>query len=251
MDEVENQVVEAEVTPAETSPQEVATETIQESDKEKDFRALRQSKKEVERRALDAERTVQMQKEMMGQLLQQVQQSQPQPVDELDSIDPNDYLQKDKVQKLVKKEIKNVDKLVEEKVNKILEEREKASFAQRLRAQYKDFDDVVNPETMDLFEQQEPELASTIAKSTDPYSIALQTYKYIKTSGLLDKVPNHRRAQEVEKKLEKNSKTVQSPQVFDKRPMAQVFQMTEQDKKNLREEMYKYANMASGVPEQR
>ena len=249
MDEVENQVVEAEITPAETSPQEESTDTAKLDEKEKDFRALRQSKKEAERKAYEAERTIQMQKEMMAQLLQQVQKNQPQAVDELDSIPQEDFLQKGKVEKLVDKKIQKVDQLVEEKVNRILAEREKAAFAERLRAKYNDFDDVVNPETMDLFEQQEPELARSIAQNGDPYSMALQTYKYIKTMGLLDKVPNHRRAQEVEKKLEKNSKTVQSPQVFDKRPMAQVFQMTEQDKKNLREEMYKYAAMAGGVPE--
>jgi hypothetical protein len=59
-------------------------------------------------------------------------------------------------------------------------------------------------------------------------------------------VPTNRRAKEVEKKIEENSKTVQTPQAFEKRPMAQAFKMTESELAVLYKEMTHYANMAGG-----
>ncbi len=73
-----------------------------------------------------------------------------------------------------------------------------------MRRQYPDFSDVVNPDTLALFEEQEPELAATIADSKDPYKMGIQSYKYIKALGLVSKAPEARHAKEVDKKLEKN-----------------------------------------------
>ena len=56
-----------------------------------------------------------------------------------------------------------------------------------------------------------------------------------------DKVPSARRAKEVEKKLEQNAKTVQTPQAYDKRPMAQAFQMSKAEMANIYKEMMGYA----------
>ena len=56
-----------------------------------------------------------------------------------------------------------------------------------------------------------------------------------------------RHAKEVEKKIEKNEKTVQSPQAYNKRPMAQAFSMTNMsdgEKTKLYEEMMGYASQA-------
>ena len=251
MDEVENQMAVEEIAPPETSPQEVSTDRAVDNGKEENLRALRNGKKEAERKAHELERQLQIQREMFSAVLQQSQAQVRQEPDELDSISSEDYISKGKVEKLVDKKVKNVDQMVEEKVQKVLAERERSLFAERLRSKYADFDDVVNPDTLDLFEQQEPELAGIVAKNTDPYGMALQTYKYIKTMGILEKVPNQRRANEVEKKLEKNSKSVQTPQAFEKRPMAQVFQYTDQQLKELNQEMNRYAAMAGGVPELR
>jgi len=85
-----------------------------------------------------------------------------------------------------------------------------------------------------------------IAESKDPYKIALQSYKYIKATGLAHKVPASRRAKEVDKKIEQNAKTIQTPQAFDKRPMAQAFKQTEAEKSQTYNEMMHYANQAGG-----
>ena len=113
-----------------------------------------------------------------------------------------------------------------------------------LKAKYTDFDDVVNPETIAILEEQEPELAQTIIDLKDPYKIGMQTYKYIKALNIVDSVPQARRSKEVGKKIEENKKTVQSPQAFDKRPMAQAFKLTETEKTKLYEEMMSCASQA-------
>ncbi len=112
-----------------------------------------------------------------------------------------------------------------------------------MKNKFSDFEDVVNPETLELLEQQDPELAKSIADVGDPYKIGLQTYKYIKSMGLAEKVPGSRRSKEVEKKIEQNQKTVQSPQAFDKRPMAQTFKLTEAMKNELYKEMVEAARL--------
>ena len=56
-------------------------------------------------------------------------------------------------------------------------------FMDRLNRQYSDFSEVVNPETLSILEEKEPELAATIADLKDPYKIGVQSYKYIKAMG--------------------------------------------------------------------
>ncbi len=117
-----------------------------------------------------------------------------------------------------------------------------------LKREFTDFDDVVNPDTLQLLDETYPRLAQTIAKNKDPYDAALLAYETIKAKGLIDKVPGVRRAKEVEKRLEQNKKTVQTPQAFEKRPMAQAFRTpeTKQEKEALFKEMMGYASQSGG-----
>ena len=246
MDEVPNEMVVEEITTPETSPQENTPpqETQVEDRQDKNWREMRRINTELERKA-------RAQEELIASLIKQampVQQGQREIPDELDSIPDGDYIPKGQVQKLMEKEARKADKRAEETVQRILEEREKANFHKRLKEEFSDFDDVVTAETLEMLEQQHPKLAKTIADLKDPYAMGYQTYEFIKAKGLVDKTPNHRRAKEVEKKIEQNAKTVQSPQAFDKRPMAQTFQMTEKQKQDLWKEMNSFAQMADGVP---
>ena len=77
--------------------------------------------------------------------------------------------------------------------------------------------------------------------------MGLQSYKYIKALGIVEKLPESRHKKEVVQKLEKNAKAVQSPTAYDKRPMAQAFKATQADSKKLYEEMMFYAGQASGL----
>jgi len=54
---------------------------------------------------------------------------------------------------------------------------------------------------------------------------------------------------DINEAIEQGEKAVTSPMAFDKRPIAQAFQLTDAMKKDLYREMHGYAAMASSVPE--
>jgi hypothetical protein len=207
---------------------------------ERNWRAVRERQKELERE-------LKMQREMNEKLLMLASQAAPKPqeVDEFDQIGDDEYISKGKVNSLVQKKASKIaEDIAQKKVEEALQKRDQLNFIDNLKRKYQDFNDVVNADTIALLEQHDPELAETIADLKDPYKMGVQSYKYIKALGLSEKVPEARRAKEVEKKLEKNAKTVQSPQAFEKRPMAQAFKMTDAEKTELYKEMMGYASQA-------
>lgn len=176
-----------------------------------------------------------------------------QEIDEFDKIGDEEFIPLGKVKKLADKNnqkvLKNTEELVRQEVQKALQKQHQDQFMERLNRQYSDFAEIVNPETLSILEEKEPELAATIAESKDPYKIGVQSYKYIKAMGLSQKATESRREKEIDKAIEKQGKAVQSPMAFDKRPIAQAFKLTDAMKKDLYREMHGYAAMASSVPE--
>jgi hypothetical protein len=248
-EEVLNSVVQ-EVAPQETennhaeAQAEAPIQRTVEDSQDRNWKAVRERQKELERE-------LKRRDEMLENLLKaQIQNAPPKPqeVDELDSIGDDDYVPKAKSKRLVQKELDPLKKEIEELKAQINHQKQSDQIS-NLRRQYSDFDEVVNSETMALLEQQDPELAQTIVDLKDPYKIGIQTYKYIKAMNLQAKVPDSRRSKEIDQKLEKNAKTVQSPLANDKRPMAQAFKLTDAEKSKLQEEMMHYAAFASSVPE--
>lgn len=218
-------------------------ERAQESSQERNWKAVRERQRELERE-------LRMQREMNERLVQMMPQQAPkQEIDEFENVSDEEFIPKGKVKRLVERQKSHIVKETVAEVEKLLLQREQSQFLEKLKRLYSDFDDVVNPETLAMLENQKPELAQTIADLKDPYKIGVQSYEMIKALNLSAKTPEVRRAKEVDKKLEKNAKTVQSPQAYDKRPMAQAFRMTDAEKKQLYQEMHQYAAMASGVAE--
>lgn len=243
MDEVENSV-NLEVALQETTSHEQAETQTQdvhktESRQQENFRSLRERQRQLEFE-------LKTQREMNEKLLNMATQAtqKPQEVDEFDSMSDDEYIPKGKVKKLVSKEKDRIVKETVAEVEKMLHQREQSQFLDRLKRQYSDFNEVVNPETLSALEESDPELAQTISDLKDPYKIGLQSYKYIKAMNLSPKVDEMRRSKEIDKKLEKNAKTVQTPQAFDKRPLAQAFKMTDAEKNALYEEMMQAARGA-------
>ena len=215
-----------------------------EDPQDRNWKAIRERQKELER-------DLRKKDELLESVLKMQAQNappKPQEVDELDSIGDDDYVPKAKSKRLVQKELDPLKKEIEE-LKAQLNHQKQSDRINQLRRQYSDFDEVVNSETMALLEQQDPELAETIVELKDPYKIGMQTYKYVKAMNLQKKVPENRRAKEIDQKIEANNKTVQSPLSNEKRPMAQAFKMTEDLKSKLQEEMMHYAAFASSVPE--
>lgn len=232
--------------PEQSLQQEETSESTQYvNDNKENIRALRMGKKDAERRAQEAEKQLKMQQELFMQAMVNKPAAHENPsVDELDSVPDEDYIPKGQVKRLLQKERDHSRKIAQEEVQRLLNEREQSQFLSRLKGKYSDFESVVTSETIELLEQNHPELANTIAELKDPYKIGLQSYEFIKSMGLVNKVPDSRRSKEVDKKLEQNEKTVPSPMAYDKRPMAKTFELTEESKKGLYNEMMKYAGLA-------
>lgn len=203
--------------------------------------------KELRRKQREAEIRESAKDELIEKLLRSRnsdagQEKAPEP-DEFANIDPDDFLTRDQTDKRIDKK---AEAIAERKYQELRAREERSRFVERLESKYSDFQDVVNPDSIAIFEEKEPELASTIAELKDPYKMGLQTYHYLKRMNLSGEASNKRHAKEVEKKIEKNEKSVQSPQAYNKRPMAQAFRMTESEKTKLFEEMMGHAGRSGG-----
>lgn len=225
----------------EVAPQAEATDVQTEKPKpaedpqEKNWRVMRERQKELERE-------LRMQREINERLLQQPKVVPVAPPDELDSLPDDEYIPAGKVKQLVKKTAAQV---AEDVSQRVYHQQQELQWLDRLKKRFSDFEEVVNPETLSLLETQDPELAQEILDFKDnPYKMGVHSYRYIKALGLASQVPSERRKREIDKKIEKNEKTVQTPQAFDKRPMAQAFRLTDTEKKALYNEMMGYAQQA-------
>ena len=226
------------------------TQQVQEPVTNQHLKAMRLKNAELERE-LKQLREGQMQL-MQAQLASHAQPAR-QELDEFDRIGDEEFIPLGKVKKLAEKNsqkvLKNAEDLVKQEVAKALKQRDQDQFMDRLNRQYSDFSEVVNPETLSILEEKEPELAATIADLKDPYKIGVQSYKYIKAMGLSQSAKEARREKEIDKAITKSENAVQSPMAYDKRPIAQAFKLTDAMKKDLYREMHGYAAMASSVPE--
>jgi len=242
-DEVENSV-EVEVAPIETTEEHVEAEpqvnTQVDGRQEINFKAMRQRQKELE-----AENR---RKDEMIERLVSLTSSPKTSIAEEPEESEDEFATYGKAKKAASKVVAPFEKRLKDLESNIAVQKQMA-LMNDLRRKYPDFEDIVNNDSLSLLEEQEPELATSIAETKDPYKMAIQSYKYIKALKLVDEVPKARHAREVEKKIEKNAKTVQSPTSYDKRPMAQAFRLTEQDKNALYEEMNQFARMAGSAPE--
>lgn len=241
-DEVENSV-ETEVAPVETTEEHVAkpkVETHVEDRQDRNFKAMRQRQKELE---IENRRQAEMIEKLVS-LTASPKSAVPEEPEESE----DEFATYGKAKKAASKVVAPFEKRLQELENNIATQKQMA-LMNDLRRKFPDFEDIVNNDSLSLLEEKEPELATSIAETKDPYKMAIQSYKYIKALKLDSEVPKARHSREVEKKIEKNAKTVQSPTSYDKRPMAQAFRMTDQERNALYEEMNMFARMAGSAPE--
>lgn len=215
---------------------------VQETSQDRNWRAVNEHKRQLEKELRTQRELNEKLIALASQQIPQVQQQQER--DELDDLPDDEHLTKGQNKKLIHKEKKAIVQDVVQEVQKMLEKEKQSKFKENLQKKYSDFDEIVNPETLSLLEETEPELAETLGSMTDQYKMGNAAYKYIKALGIADKVPGVRRAKEIDKKIAKNDKTIQTPQAFDKRPLAQAFQLSDADKKNLYKEMMGFASRA-------
>lgn len=248
MEDVENKgsqpemAVEEIAAPETESAQEnLQSNVVQEDRNERNWRELNRSKEEWKRKA-------QMYEELLPKVMTQQPVSQPKIEEDLiQEIAKEDYVPGQKVAKALKNQKDEYTKQLEELKN-LLQQKTYSDSISELKREYPDLEDVVNPETLQIVKEKNPRLAKAW-QGLDDYSIYVQAYPYIKNE-ILKEVPNSRRVKEVEKKIEQNKKTVQSPAAYgDKRPLAQAFdyaRLTEAQKQDLQNEMHNYARLAGG-----
>lgn len=244
MDEQDLNSVEQEIAPQETEHNESQQDANQNAEsakrveeQERNWRAMRQRQREMELE-------LKQKNELLDRFLQTQKVQAPQEIAEPEEPD-EEYVPAGKVKGIAKRTVQPLEKKINDLEAKLAQHEQEKKLA-HLHKLYPDFDDVVNVETLEMLEKSKPGLAATIAK-LDPYDMGIQAYEFIKTFGLVEKLPENRRAKEVTQKIEKNAKSVQSPMAYDKRPMAQAFKSTQADKTRLYEEMMFYANKASGL----
>ena len=239
--DIENEVATQEVTDDSTQAEnEVQTPQVDEKaeEQERNWRAMRQRDKEKEIALKQKDDEIAAMRAVLAQV------AQPQkPVQEEEQIDLEEYSTYGGVQKVARKTVQPLEEKIAH-LEGLIKKQDEEKRIRDFRKQYPDFDDVVNVETLELLEKREPELANDIAQSTDPFMMGFRSYKTIKALGLQADVPTSRRVAEVDKKIEQNKKTVQSPQAYDKRPMAKAFKTTAADQKRLYEEMMGFASQA-------
>jgi len=218
-----------------------------EGDQEKNWKQLRKKADkadELEKKIYEYEKRMLAHEEVIKNILSQHKNISKEP-DEFENIASDDFLSYEQTRKLLQRDARNIAR---QEFEALESAREKNRFRERLKSKYSDFDLVVNDSTIKLFEQKEPELAATIAESQDPYKMGLQTYMYIKSMGLYDDNED-RHSKEVIDKIDKNKKSIQTPQAYDKRPMAQAFDfgnLSKSEKEKLYTEMMGYASLSSG-----
>src|SRR5690606_21738768 len=209
--ETQNSVVQEVAPQGEAQVKVNETQSVQEPVNNQHLKAMRLKNAELEKE-LKQLREAQMQ-------IMQAQLANSAPVrqepDEFDKIGDEEFIPLGKVKKLAEKNtqkvLKNAEDLVRQEVEKALKKQQDSQFMDRLNRQYSDFSEIVNPETLSILEEKEPELAATIAESKDPYKIGVQSYKYIKALGLSQSAKEVRREKEVDKAIAKSEKAVTSP----------------------------------------
>lgn len=254
MDEVENQGVSQDETQAQQEIAAPETESAQDHSTRAEaqavpnhaWAAMRKKNEELERKAA-------MQEELLRHLASgQMAQSQSQPEEDVyKELETEEYASGPKFAKALKKQEEKFARHLQEIERRYQSVQDSSVLADVKRA-HPDFDEIVNPDTLALLKEIDPRRATALENTADPYVREATRYDIIKARGLADQVPGAKRAKEIDKKIEQNKKVVQTPQVYDKRPMAKAFDYSRMDKKaqdDLQNEMNHYAKMAHGVPQ--
>ena len=252
---LEDQVQAESATPQAESDQEaVSAVSTSQSESKPDqqdkswVKKLRRDRDEAVRREQETARKAQIQEELIKQLVSNGRIAQPEAEEDIfQKVQKQEYVAGEDVAKLLKQQKDEFRRELDE-LKKHSAQQQMASMFTEIKREYSDFDEVVNPDTLALLDESDPSTAQARAEIKDPSKQARLAYKMIKANGLVEKVPDSRRAKEVEKKLEQNKKTVQAPQAYSPRPMAQAFRNpeTKKEKEALWAETLKFANMSGG-----
>jgi hypothetical protein len=148
------------------------------SNKEENFRRLREKAERAERerdQAMSLLRQQEQQRLYNEQLLNQ-QRNQPQEP----TVDPDDYAQVNYVNRMIENKTRQMETRQQEQEQKFYAQ----MVETRVKTQYRDFDEVVSAENIAMLRELEPAYASSLAANPDLFMKAEGAYKLIKQLGI-------------------------------------------------------------------
>ena len=159
-----------------SSEQEEAPLEQKRSDKEENFRALRQKTERIERERDDAIRLAQSLYNAQSQ-----RQAPPaqEPEEEEIRVNDSDFVEGthlNKVSKKIDQKIKNLESKLKEYERKT----EEYSIESRLKSKFPDFDAVVNEDNLKSLRNLDPDVADAILAAPDLYKQGVLAYKMVK-----------------------------------------------------------------------
>lgn len=186
---------------ADQEPAEATEQASGGSDKDYNFKRLREEKERLEKeREQDRQMMMALQQELMKR---QEAQAPAQPQEEEFQYSGDDWITYEQFDKLSAK------KAQEAAVKAVEEYRQKQSqkeLPERLRSRYNDFDDVVSESNIEKLKTLEPEIAKALSQIKDQESQAVAAYKYIKSL-----VPQSENNDASRKQMDKRSAMPKSP----------------------------------------
>jgi hypothetical protein len=164
-----------------TAPPETAEPPKMASDKARENFARLEAAKQVER---DARIRAEMEREMLQKQIDEMKQHQA----TKDEVDPlggvEDYVDKERLQQIRKKDKAAFQKEAEEIANRTYEARRKdedrRNFLPKLKSQFGDYDQVMTEQNIAELEQSSPAFVNSVLKISDDYERRLLTYEYLK-----------------------------------------------------------------------
>lgn len=149
-------------------------EQPQESEQVRNFRAIKEKAKQVERERDEALK-------MLKEYRDQKQSAQPQAPEEIDTfgMNPDDLVEGKHLSK-VAKELYDLKR----QLNQTQQQSHMAQTEARLKAQFPDLDKVLTPDNIETFKYAYPELAATVDSTQDIYTKAVSAYTMIKKFGV-------------------------------------------------------------------
>lgn len=158
-------------------PEEAKPESQGISDRARENFARLESAKQVER---EARIRAEMERDMLRKQIEE--SNRPKEVDPLEGIE--DYVDKERLQLIRQKDKADFKKEAEEIANRTYENRrkleEKQNFLPKLKAEFKDYDQVMNEKNIAELEEKSPAFLRSVMNVQDDYERRLLTYEYLK-----------------------------------------------------------------------
>lgn len=215
-------------------------EQQKQTDKELNFAKLREKNERAERE-LEAQRQETIR---LAQEVDRLKQRYSSHVEEEDDDDSEPYVETKKLKKILAKVDEKIERAAEEKAARIFEQKMKQDYMFRLKSEYKDFDEVLNQETIDKLAEAHPSLTNQIMKIGDEYERRVTAYETIKGMGLHKKAE----ASPIQEKINQNMRNLYHVPSATGNPPAAVGDFSQAGKKNAYENMQKLMRQHPGMP---